>query len=184
VGYAGGNKPNPTYTNLDGYAETIQVDYDPARITYEQLLNVFWHSHNPEVPAWSWQYASIIFYHNPEQLRQAEETKFHVEETLRKVKVHTLMIHFTEFYRAEDYHQKYWLQASPELMQDFRRIYPDFKDFVNSTAAARVNGIMGGYATIDGTMEELGSYGLSQESNQILVNTVRRLERKLDKVRL
>jgi peptide-methionine (S)-S-oxide reductase len=166
---------------MDGYAETVQVDYDPARISYEQLLDIFWHSHHPEMRPWSWQYASIIFYHNPDQLRAAEETKFHVEETLKKVKVQTQFMHYTEFYLAEDYHQKYWLQTSADLMRDFHRIYPNFKDIVNSTAAARVNGIMGGYSSLDGTMEEISSYGLSAESNKILTDTVRRLERKLDR---
>jgi peptide-methionine (S)-S-oxide reductase len=183
VGYAGGTTTNPVYTDLDGHSETIQIDFDPTRISYEQLLNIFWHSHNPEVRPWSWQYASIVFYHNLEQQRLAEETKFHVEETLRKVKVQTQIMHYTDFYLAEDYHQKYWLQASPVLMSEFRRIYPDFRDFVNSTAAARVNGIMGGYASLDGTMEELSSYGLSAEANKILAENVRRLERKLEKAR-
>ena len=181
AGYAGGQSTNPTYQNLDGHAETVQIEFDPERISYEKLLDIFWHSHKPDVRPWSWQYASIIFYHNTEQQRLAEETKFHIEEAHRKVKLHTQIMHYTNFYLAEDYHQKYWLQRSPELMGEFRRIYPDFRDIINSTAAARVNGILGGYATLDGTMEELSSYGLSPEANRTLAETVRRLERKLDR---
>jgi peptide-methionine (S)-S-oxide reductase len=183
VGYAGGTSTNPTYQNLNGHSETVQIEFDPTRISYEKLLDIFWHSHNPEVRPWSWQYASIIFYHNLEQQRQAEETKFHIEETLRKAKLYTQIIHYTDFYLAEDYHQKYWLQTSPRLMNEFRRIYPNFRDIVNSTAAARVNGIMGGYATLDVTVNELSSYGLSAEANKILMDTVNRLQRKLDRVR-
>ncbi len=180
MGYAGGETRNPTYHNLDGHSECVQIEFDPTRISYEQLLNLFWHSHNPEVRPWSWQYASIIFYHNPEQQRLAEETRIHIEETLRKV--YTQIIHYTDFYLAEDYHQKYWLQTSPDMMQEFRRIYPDFRDIVNSTAAARVNGILGGHATLDGTMEELSAYGLPAECNKILIETIRRIEKKLDRV--
>jgi peptide-methionine (S)-S-oxide reductase len=182
VGYAGGTTQNPTYHDLDGHSECVQLEFDPTRITYEQLINMFWHSHNPEVRPWSWQYASIIFYHTPEQQRLAEETKIHIEETLRKVKVYTQIIHYTDFYPAEDFHQKYWLQNSAELMQEFRRIYPNFKDIVNSTAAARVNGILGGHAKLGGTMEELSSYGLSAECNKMLMDTIRRTESKLDHV--
>jgi peptide-methionine (S)-S-oxide reductase len=173
VGYAGGQSRNPTYHDLDGHSETIQMDFDPGRITYEQLVDIFWHSHSPEYRPWSWQYASIIFYHNEEQHRLAEETKFHMEESVKKLKIYTQIMHYSEFYPAEDYHQKYWLQQTPELIQEFHRIYPDFKDIVNSTAAARVNGLLGGYGTFDGTAAELSSYGLSTEANKLVMSIAR-----------
>jgi len=182
VGYAGGTSTHPTYHDLDGHSETVQIEFDPTRISYEKLLDIFWHSHNPEVRPWSWQYASIIFYHDLEQERLAEETKFHIEEAHRKVKIYTQIMHYTDFYLAEDYHQKYWLQRSPEIFDEFRRIYPNFQDIVNSTAAARVNSILGGHASMDVTMAELSTYGLSPEGNLILADTVRRMERKLERI--
>ena len=63
VGYAGGTTNNPTYRALGDHAETIQVDYDPTQISYEELLEAFWTSHSPTSRPWSRQYASIIFYH-------------------------------------------------------------------------------------------------------------------------
>jgi peptide-methionine (S)-S-oxide reductase len=141
-------------------------------------LEIFWHSHDPATRSWSRQYASIIFYHNEEQKRMAEETKFHWEETERKSKIYTEVIPYTEFYWAEDYHQKYWLQAASELIKEFRHMYISFKDIVNSTAAARVNGIVGGYGTFDGATEALSSLGLSAEGNKALMVYMKQLERR------
>jgi peptide-methionine (S)-S-oxide reductase len=169
VGYAGGNSSNPTYHNLGGHSETLQLDFDSERISFEKLLDIFWHSHNPEQRPWSRQYASIVFYHNDEQKKLVEETKFHREEALRKVKLYTEILPYFQFYLAEDYHQKYWLQPNRKLIEEFRSFYPNFKDIVYSTAAARVNGIIGGYGTLNGTVEELSSYGLSAEGNKILM---------------
>lgn len=139
---------------------------------------MFWHSHDPAVRPWSRQYASIIFYHNPKQKKLAEESRFHQEETERKSKIFTEIVPYSAFYLAEGYHQKYWLQAAHDLMKEFHRMYPDFKHFIDSTAAARVNGIVGGYGSFDGAAEELGSYGLSPAGNQTLMTYVRRLERR------
>lgn len=67
VGYAGGSKENPTYYSLGDHSETIQIDYDPTQISYGQLLEVFWNSHNPTYEPWSRQYMSIIFYHSEDR---------------------------------------------------------------------------------------------------------------------
>jgi methionine-S-sulfoxide reductase len=75
VGYAGGTTENPTYHNLGGHSETIQIEYDPTRISYQELLDVFWAGHAPTQPAWSRQYASLIFYHDEEQRRLAQASK-------------------------------------------------------------------------------------------------------------
>ena len=182
MGYTGGTKDDPTYHALGDHSETVQLDYDPAVITYEELLTVFFKGHDATRRVGSRQYMSAVFHHDAEQERLAREAKAALERELGKT-VYTETIPAATFYMAEDYHQKYWLQSSPEMVREFSRIYPDFKDIINSTAAARVNGIMGSHATLDGTMEELSSYGLSPEANKILAETVRRLERKLDKVR-
>ena len=74
VGYSGGSKKNPTYYDLGGHTETIQIDYDPKKITYEELLDIFWESHEPTLSLSS-QYASIIFFHNEEQKKIAKKSK-------------------------------------------------------------------------------------------------------------
>jgi peptide-methionine (S)-S-oxide reductase len=168
VGYAGGTSINPTYYNLDGHTETVQIDYDPTRISYNELLDVFWGSHDATVPPYSQQYKSIIFYHDEAQKRLAIQSK-QQEETKSGRKITTEITPFSEFYLAEAYHQKYYLQRIPELMADFKAIYPDTDKFINSTAAARLNGYVGGYGTPETLQKELASYGLSPAGNKKLL---------------
>jgi peptide methionine sulfoxide reductase MsrA len=82
VGYAGGTKANPTYYRLGDHSETIQIDYDPAVISYEQLLDLFWSWHRPDRPAHSTQYASRVFYHSETQRALAEASKAGHDERL------------------------------------------------------------------------------------------------------
>lgn len=170
VGYAGGTKENPTYRNLGDHAETVQIDYDPTRISYEQLLDIFWSSHHPEVRYWTQHYTSIIFYHNEEQKRLAMETREREEAKLGEV--YTEVVPFSRFYLAEDYHQKYHLQLTFGIMKDFDAIYPKIEDFINSTAAARVNGYLSGYGTLESLKEEIDSFGLSPLANEALLDFV------------
>ena len=173
VGYAGGTKENPTYYNLGGHSETIQIDYDPTRITYKELLDVFWDSHTPTMQAFSQQYKSIVFYHNEEQKRLALESKEEEEARLGS-KIFTEIVPFTRFYLAEDYHQKYYLRQEATLMKDFDAIYPAAEDFIASTAAARVNGYVGGYGTLENLKQELDSLGLSEAGRNRLLEIANR----------
>jgi methionine-S-sulfoxide reductase len=171
VGYAGGTKKNPTYYSLGDHTETIQIDYDPAVISYRELLDIFWDSHAPIRPAWSRQYMSIIFFHSDEQKRVALESRDH-EEAKRGGRIFTEIIPFSKFYLAEAYHQKYLLQGEPDLMREFSHIYQDGTDFVNSTAAARVNGYLGGNGTLPALKAELAALGLSEAGSKRLVDIV------------
>ena len=148
------------------------MDYDPSQVTYEQLLDIFWSSHTPTRRAWSRQYMSIIFYHNDGQKKLATESKDR-EEAKLKTKVFTEIRPATEFYLAEAYHQKYYLRQVPELMKDFNAMYPHIDDFVASTAAARINGYLGGYGTLESLEKELDSFGLSPEASEKLLATVK-----------
>ena len=85
----------------------------------------------------------------------------------------TEIIPLTEFYLAEDYHQKHALQHSYEYLQEFKAMYPSFKDIIASTAAARVNGYLGGYGTLKNLQTELDSYGLSAQANEHLIEFVK-----------
>lgn len=173
VGYAGGTKKNPTYHSLGDHTETLQMDYDPLRISYSQLLDVFWESHDATSRPWSRQYTSLIFYHTPEQHAEAQASKERVEATLKR-KTFTEIVPAAEFYLAEGYHQKYWLRQVPELMKEFRVMYRSETEFVNSTAAARVNGYVAGYGTLETLQQELGSFGLSAAANSKLMDIVMR----------
>jgi methionine-S-sulfoxide reductase len=159
VGYAGGTKKNPTYHALGDHAETIQIDYDPAVISYEALLDVFWDSHDPALPAWSRQYMSIIFYHNEEQKRLAGESMKQEAARIKK-KIFTELHSAGPFYLSEASPQKYALQSEPEIAKELRALYPTEEDFVNSTAAARINGYLGAYGTLTDLKESLPGFGL------------------------
>ena len=153
---------------MGDHSETIQIDYDPTRISYKQLLSIFWNSHNPTSRAWSRQYMSVIFYHDDKQRQLALETKA-VEESQRNKKIQTEILSFSNFYLAEDYHQKYELRRNTELMREFNAMYPRDIDFINSTAAARVNGYLGGYGTSEEVKAAIESLGLSPAGQERLL---------------
>lgn len=172
MGYSGGAKENPTYYNLGDHSETIQIDFDPSRISYAEMLDIFWELHQPEFPSISNQYKSVIFYHSEEQKRLAMETKEREEE--KRGRIYTEIVPFQEFWLAENYHQKWMLQQMPQLKKEFEEIYPDPADFVNSTAASRANGYAGGDGTLEQFQKEVDSIGLSPEADELLLGIVKR----------
>lgn len=173
VGYTGGKKKNPTYYWLGDHTETLQLDYDPSQLSYSELLAIFWGSHNPSQGPLSRQYMSAIFYHNEEQKKLALQTK---EQVAAKIggEVFTPILAAAKFYLAEDYHQKYRLQKKRDLMKEFRAIYPNHADFVNSKAATRVNGYLAGYGTLEALQSEYKALGLSEKATQSLLETMAR----------
>ncbi len=173
VGYAGGTTKNPTYHQLGDHSETVQIDYDPTQISYQELLDIFWDSHNPTRPARLRQYMSIIFFHNDEQKKLAIETRDH-EAARVNGQIYTEIVSATEFYLAEAYHQKYRLRQVPDLVREFSAMYPATDDFVNSTAAARVNGYLGGYGTFADLQAEVSDFGLSPAGSEKLLDIVLR----------
>jgi len=117
VGYTGGTVENPTYeqvcTDRTGHAEAVQVEYDPARISYEALLDVFWSCHDPtqrnrQGPDVGRQYRSAIFFHDTEQEQAAKGSKAALEASGRfRQPIVTEIVPAAPFWRAEDYHQQY-----------------------------------------------------------------------------
>jgi len=117
VGYTGGQRPNPTYkdvcTDRTGHAEAVEVDYDPSKLSYEKLLDVFWENHDPtqlnrQGPDWGTQYRSAIFFTTPAQESAAKASKERLEKSGRYNKtIVTEIVPASTFYEAEDYHQQY-----------------------------------------------------------------------------
>lgn len=117
VGYEGGKLPNPTYKDVcsdrTGHAEVVELVFDPARVSYEALLEQFFELHDPtqlnrQGPDWGNQYRSAVFFHSPEQETAAKQviTKLEAEKRFRKPIV-TEVVPAETFWRAEEYHQKY-----------------------------------------------------------------------------
>jgi peptide-methionine (S)-S-oxide reductase len=115
VGYTGGQVKNPTYEQVSsggtGHRESVQVVYDPRRVTYGQLLDVFWHNIDPTDHAGQFcdkgeQYRAAIFYHDAAQQKLAEDSKRVMEKRFAAVATDVLPV--AEFYRAEEYHQHYY----------------------------------------------------------------------------
>ncbi|HXY07072.1 MAG TPA: peptide-methionine (S)-S-oxide reductase MsrA [Terriglobales bacterium] len=117
VGYTGGTLANPTYkdvcTDRTGHAEAVEVEYDPSKLSYEKLLDVFWENHDPtqlnrQGPDWGTQYRSAIFFTSPEQEAAAKASKERLEKSGRYTKpIVTQIVPASTFYEAEDYHQQY-----------------------------------------------------------------------------
>lgn len=118
VGYAGGHVPNPSYklvcTGTSGHAEVVQINFDPQVISYKELLQIFFSVHDPTTPNRQGadigpQYRSIILYHDESQKAAAEKVIQEIEaEGLWPAPIVTEVVPFSEFYIAEDYHQRYF----------------------------------------------------------------------------
>jgi len=118
VGYAGGDVAKPSYrqvcTGKTGHAEVVQVEYDPARVTFAQLVEVFWQIHDPTTlnrqgPDFGTQYRSVIFYSDEDERKAAEESKQRLDKSGQLGRpVVTQIVPAAEFYRAEEYHQRYY----------------------------------------------------------------------------
>ncbi|MFB2920320.1 MULTISPECIES: peptide-methionine (S)-S-oxide reductase MsrA [Aerosakkonema] len=117
VGYTGGHWPNPCYLDVcarvTGHAEAVQIEYDPAQVSYEELLEIFWNCHDPtqlnrQGPDRGEQYRSVIFYHTPAQQKAAQTSKEKLQQSGKYEKeIVTQIQPAGEFYLAEDYHQQY-----------------------------------------------------------------------------
>jgi peptide-methionine (S)-S-oxide reductase len=133
-------------------------------VSFDALLDIFWASHSPTARSWSRQYASIIFVHDTEQLKQAETSLKRQEEKLGR-KIFTEIVDYSDFTLAEDYHQKYRLRNS-SIEKEYLAIYPNLLDFVNSTAVTRVNGYLAGHGTPEQLTGESERLGLSETSQE------------------
>jgi peptide-methionine (S)-S-oxide reductase len=172
VGYTGGTTLGPTYHNLGDHTETLQVDFDPTVLSYRDLLEMFWRSHDPTRRAWSAQYKAAVFVASAEQERAAQESRDRLAGATKKT-IRTEILPAGRFTVAEDYHQKYYLRSDRTLMADFRAMFgEDQAVFRESTAAARINGYVAGDGTRAQLSREIDLLGLGESGRARLLEKV------------
>ena len=158
---------------MGDHAESTEIDFDPQIISYEELLTVFWHSHRATGKSWGRQYMSGVWYHDDDQRRLAEMVKARMQSETG-LELNTEISQLDRFYLAEDYHQKYALRRYDDIAGEFKAVYPDLNDFVNSTAVTRVNAFINGYGDFQLLKDEIDNYGLSVLSQMKLVEIAER----------
>jgi peptide-methionine (S)-S-oxide reductase len=151
---------------MGDHTETVEVDYDPGAISYRDLLDVFWQSHDARRPSHSVQYRSAILYRTEAERLEAQAS---LDGVVRAAgRLFTSIEPWRCFHRAEGYHQKYRLRARADLMAEYRAMYPSDRDFVDSTSAARVNGWLDGYGSDEDIANDLPRTGLSNAAQREL----------------
>ncbi len=169
MGYTGGSLPDPTYERLGDHTESLQVDYDPARLSYEALLAGFWKEADPAERPYSRQYMSAVFFADESQKRLALATARRAlagrDEPLRLP-----VVPLGRFYRAEGYHQKYSLRRYTNLMHVFRG-YTE-REFEDSTVAMWLNACVDGHWKREALEEELVRLGLGEAEHRQLSRLV------------
>jgi len=142
VGFTGGSSKDPTYRRLGDHTETVDIEFNPEVISYETLLGMFWKGHDIYTKH-SPQYMSAIYYHDEAQRQLAERTKEKVQKESSRTIV-TVIQKATQFYNAEDYHQKYMLRQDRQLLDALKLTDAEL---IESTLAAKLNGYLAGHGT-------------------------------------
>lgn len=155
VGYAGGSTTAPTYHDLADHTEVFQIDYDPTALSYPDLIDEIWKNRRGG-RAYSKQYMEVVFAANAEQADIAATRG-----------VTAPIITGASFYRAEDYHQKYYLRHDAVLMRELAAYSPSA--FVDSTVAARLNGYVARRGSLGQLRNEIEQFGLSPQATDYLL---------------
>ncbi|CAM4401196.1 peptide-methionine (S)-S-oxide reductase MsrA [Paenibacillus tarimensis] len=160
TGYAGGSAPAPTYKQMGDHSEMVEVEYDPAVIALDELLNVFWSHHKPvNINGYKGlQYRSLLLYRDEEQRRAMLKIKALREREIGELA--TDIQPYEHFYRAEDKHQKYYLKRYPDAVAKLEQLYPSPGKMIDSTLAARLNGIAKGYSGMERLRSEISGWPL------------------------
>jgi len=159
VGYAGGKSKDPSYRNIMDHTEVIEIEYDPEKITYLDLLGLFWDNHEYGLTTKiKTQYQSLILYHNDKQKKIAEESKNTEQKKRPNEQIITRIEKAGKFYPAEDYHQKYRLQGHKSLAKELEL---NSQLLQTSHVAARLNGYLVGVGGLKQFDEEVTSLGLT-----------------------
>ena len=160
VGYAGGTTSLPAYNNIGDHTEVLEVDFNAEKISYTEILDVFFVNAHATYLPYSRQYMSILLYHDEKQKELAFQAIEKWNEQLRG-EIQTALLPYTAFFLAEDYHQKYYLRMRRKLMQDLQAfVTDDRKAFIHSPLTAKLNALSGGYGTANDFKKQLDDWSL------------------------
>lgn len=165
VGYAGGSSPAPTYRNLADHIETVDIEFDASRISFEKLVEIFFKSHDPTVK-YKRQYISAIFYHNQEQRKSIDD--WIKQNAGQFTPIVTELIEFTVFHNAEDYHQKYFLRKYKQILNELNL---NNAQIITSPISTRLNGFCAGFGSLQQLEEE--KFNLSNKSVSVLQELIK-----------
>lgn len=172
MGYAGGEKENPSYYSLGNHTEVISIDYDPKVLSYSDLLEIFWAAHRCDQINSSRQYMNAVFFHNEAQKKLAEESRAAAAKSrgVTVEEVQTGLLPVGSFTYAEEYHQKYYLTRYRDIRELLLKSYPDGKSLADSTVATRLNAYLGTGMKKDWTvfLKELPEFGLPKDLEDAL----------------
>lgn len=176
VGYAGGTAKDPTYRRMGDHSETVEIDFSPDIIRIEELLEVFWEHHNPvNINDYKGrQYRSLVLYRDEKQW-DAIQRVIRQRKEQGKGEPQTEAAPYSGFYLAEDRHQKYYLKRYPDAMEKLSALYRDEKELVNSTLAARLNGLAKGYTNLERIRNEIARWPASLEERTRMIDLIRQI---------
>lgn len=169
VGYAGGTTVEPTYRQMGDHSETVEIDFDPQLIRYEDVLRHFWRNHYPNRGEYRGrQYLSILRYHNEQQRKVICQVKQEMEQELGE-SIETEIAALDHFTLAEERHQKYYLKRYPRALEQLVDLFPENNLLVDSTFAARLNGFVKGFRSRDSLVEEIKMWEIKENFGRFLI---------------
>lgn len=155
---------------MGDHTETIEIDFNPEIMTFEEILHVFWKNHNPNRGGYRGrQYLSLLLYHDEKQKELIGKVK---QELELKAEIQTEITGYSGFTLAEERHQKYYLQRYPNAMEKLHFLYPSAQTFVDSTLVARLNGFVKGYGTLTSIKEEIKNWNINENSQRRLLDVI------------
>lgn len=168
VGYAGGTTESPTYYEMGDHTETVEVDFDPRILSYDDVLRHFWRNHYPNRDEYMGrQYLSLLRYRGDEQKKTVDRVKSEMEAELG-ITIETDIAPFTAFTLAEEYHQKYYLKRYPKAFEQLRGLMSDPSMLTDSTFAARLNGFVKGCGEKERLLDEISGWPISEGAQDVL----------------
>lgn len=175
VGFAGGTTNNPTYRDMGDHTETVELQFDPAQVSYDELLELFWNNHNPyNINGYKdRQYQSLFLYRDREQEEDFRRIKDRIEAD--KGGLDTELAPFHTFYPAESRHQKYYLKRFPDAVLKLSKFYPSEEELESSTLAARLNGVAKGFLNLERLQREMEQWSIPEGELSSMLSLIRQI---------